>query len=90
MLYILWHKHFFHLTHAHTLTDPDDFYSLFPEYLEIVTNTTDCTEVNLATGDGYEYSESFSLLLTATSDFIVDVVQNMTEVTILNSDSEFK
>ena len=53
-----------------------------------MTNTINCTEVNLATGDGYEYSESFSLLLTATSDFIVDVVQNMTEVTILNSDGE--
>jgi hypothetical protein len=54
-------------------------------YLSIDSTPQPCIEVSLRTGDGYENPETISLLVTTMNDSVT-IVQNMTEITILNSD----
>ena len=62
----------------------------FPATLTLIPDSTQCVEVLLVAGDGYERTETFSLLLTTTTSdgANVDIVRNVTEITILDSDSE--
>jgi hypothetical protein len=53
--------------------------------LSIYSSPPRCIEVTLTMGDGYENSETIFLLVTTTNDSVT-IVQNMTEITILNSD----
>ena len=60
-----------------------------PATLTLIPDSTQCVQVPLIAGDGYEHTEMFSLLLTTTDGANVDIVRNVTEITILDSDSEF-
>ena len=62
----------------------------FPATLTLIPNSTQCVQVPLIAGDGYERTETFSLLLTTTTSdgANVYIVRNVTEITILDSDSE--
>ncbi|CAI8033444.1 hypothetical protein GBAR_LOCUS18865, partial [Geodia barretti] len=69
-----------------TATEGVDFQPVFATvYLSINSTTLPCIEVSLITGDGYENPETISLLVTTMNDSVT-IVQNMTEITILNSD----
>ena len=59
-----------------------------PVPLVLSANSTRCAEITLTTGDGYELTESLSLLLT-TANASVDITRNMTEITILDTESEY-
>ena len=71
-------------------TEGVDFQPIFATlYLSIDSTPQPCIEVPLTMGDGYENPETVSLLVTTMNDSVT-IVQNMTEITILNSDGEFQ
>ena len=89
--------HFQHHTPQHTdipyststHTESYDFLPPSEPFFEKTTDFTECLDILLASGDGYEYTETFSVLLTATSDYKINASQNTTQITILDSDSEW-
>ena len=69
-------------------TEGVDFLPVFATVYLSIDSTPRCIEVPLTTGDGYENPETIFLLVTTMNDSVT-IVQNMTEITILNSDGEF-
>ena len=72
-----------------THTESYDFLPPSEPLFEKTKDFTECLDILLASGDGYEYTETFSVLLTATSDYKINASQNTTQITILDSDSEW-
>ena len=80
--------HTYHYYSTPTHTESYDFLPPSEPLFEKTTNFTECLDILLESGDGYEYTETFSVLLTATSDYKINASQNTTQITILDSDSE--